>query len=34
MPAPEIIGVTADGEEIRLSDFRGRVVVLDFWGDW
>ena len=34
MPAPEIVGVTADGEEIRLSDFRGRVVVLDFWGDW
>ena len=34
MQAPEIVGVTADGEEIRLSDFRGRVVVLDFWGDW
>lgn len=34
MPAPEIVGVTADGEEIRLSDFRGRVVVIDFWGDW
>ena len=34
MPAPDIVGVTADGEEIRLSDFRGRVVVIDFWGDW
>ena len=33
-PAPEILGVTADGEEIRLSQFLGRVVVIDFWGDW
>ncbi|RMH03804.1 MAG: hypothetical protein D6702_04935 [Planctomycetota bacterium] len=32
--APEIVGRTVDGEELRLSDFRGRVVVLDFWGDW
>jgi hypothetical protein len=33
-PAPEIIGVTAGGEEIRLSDFLGKVTVIDFWGDW
>jgi hypothetical protein len=33
-PAPEIVGVTADGEEIRLSDFLGKVTVIDFWGDW
>ncbi len=33
-PAPEIMGVTADGEEIRLSQFLGKVVVIDFWGDW
>lgn len=33
-PAPEIVGQTVDGEEIRLSDFRGKVVVIDFWGDW
>lgn len=34
MPAPEIVGKTVDGEEIRLSDFSGKVVVIDFWGDW
>jgi hypothetical protein len=33
-PAPEIIGTNVDGEEMRLSDFRGKVLVLDFWGDW
>ncbi len=33
-PAPEIIGANVDGEEMRLSDFLGKVVVLDFWGDW
>ncbi|NNM03851.1 MAG: hypothetical protein HKO65_02010 [Gemmatimonadetes bacterium] len=32
--APEIIGVTADGKDIRLGQFLGRVVVIDFWGDW
>jgi hypothetical protein len=34
MPAPEIVGTDADGHEIRLSQFRGQVVVLDFWGFW
>jgi len=33
-PAPDIIGTTVDGEEIRLSDFLGKVTVIDFWGDW
>lgn len=33
-PAPEIAGRTADGKPMRLSDFRGKVVVLDFFGDW
>ena len=32
--APEIIGANLDGNEMRLSDFRGKVVVLDFWGHW
>lgn len=32
--APEIVGTDLDGREMRLSDFRGKVVVLDFWGDW
>jgi len=33
-PAPEILGTNVDGEEMRLSDFKGKVVVIDFWGDW
>jgi len=32
--APEIEGRDIDGNELKLSDFRGRVVVLDFWGHW
>ena len=33
-PAPEIVGITADGEEILLSQFKGKVTVFYFWGDW
>lgn len=25
---------TVDGDSFRLSDYRGKVVVLDFWGFW
>ena len=32
--APDIEGVDLDGEEFKLSDYRGKVVLLDFWGDW
>jgi hypothetical protein len=32
--APEISGETVDGKAMKLSDFKGKVVVLDFWGDW
>ncbi len=32
--APEITGTGVDGKAMKLSDFRGKVVVLDFWGDW
>ncbi len=32
--APEIIGEDISGKEMKLSDFRGKVVLLDFWGDW
>jgi hypothetical protein len=32
--APEIAGEDIDGRPMALSDFRGKVVVLDFWGDW
>jgi hypothetical protein len=32
--ALEIAGEDLDGALLRLSDYRGKVVVLDFWGDW
>ena len=32
--APEIEGEDIDGQRFKLSDYRGKVVVLDFWGDW
>lgn len=31
---PEIVGKDLDGQEMRLSDYRGQVIMLDFWGDW
>jgi hypothetical protein len=32
--APEIEGEDLDGKHFKLSDYRGKVVVLDFWGNW
>jgi hypothetical protein len=32
--APEIEGEDIDGQKLKLSDYRGKVVVLDFWGHW
>ncbi|MBM4060236.1 MAG: hypothetical protein FJ265_03930 [Planctomycetes bacterium] len=34
LQAPEIEGVDLDGVAFKLSDYRGKVVLLDFWGDW
>ena len=34
MVAPDIEGVDTDGTKFKLSDYRGKVVVLDFWGFW
>lgn len=34
MVAPDIEGEDIDGVKFKLSDYRGKVVVLDFWGDW
>jgi thiol-disulfide isomerase/thioredoxin len=33
-PAPEIDSKDIDGKRLKLSDFRGKVVVLVFWGSW
>jgi hypothetical protein len=32
--APDIQGQDIDGVAFKLSDYRGKVVVLDFWGNW
>lgn len=32
--APEIDGVDIDGVPFKLSDYRGKAVLLDFWGFW
>ena len=32
--APDISGRTPDGEQLALSDFKGRYVFLDFWASW
>jgi len=32
--APEIKAGDLDGKDFKLSDYRGKVVLLDFWGNW
>ncbi len=32
--APDFKLVTISGEEFRLSDYKGKVVMLNFWGTW
>lgn len=31
---PEIIGKDTEGADFRLSDYKEKVIMLDFWGDW
>jgi hypothetical protein len=32
--APDIVGVDADGKSFQLDDYRGKVVLLDFWASY
>jgi S1-C subfamily serine protease/thiol-disulfide isomerase/thioredoxin len=34
LAAPEIVGVDIQGAQFRLSDYRGKVVLLDFFVNW
>ena len=34
MTVPEIEGTDVEGAPFKLSEYRGKVVVLDFWGNW
>ena len=33
-PAPEIIALTPAGKSLKLSDYKGKYVLLDFWASW
>jgi thiol-disulfide isomerase/thioredoxin len=32
--APEVVFHRADGEQVRVSDFKGKVLLVDFWASW
>jgi cytochrome c biogenesis protein CcmG/thiol:disulfide interchange protein DsbE len=32
--APNVTFQTADGSSMRLSEYKGRVVLIDFWASW
>ncbi|MCW3058919.1 MAG: Thiol-disulfide isomerase and thioredoxin, partial [Capsulimonas sp.] len=32
--APDFSAVAADGRQVKLSDYKGKTVVLDFWATW
>lgn len=33
-PPPDLLGKNRDGAEVRVSDHRGKVVVISFWASW
>ncbi|OSZ82876.1 hypothetical protein CAP35_06325 [Chitinophagaceae bacterium IBVUCB1] len=33
-PAPELTSFTPDGKELKLTGFKGKYVLVDFWASW
>jgi thiol-disulfide isomerase/thioredoxin len=33
-PVPPIQGTTVDGRPLKLADYRGKVIVVNFWASW
>jgi cytochrome c biogenesis protein CcmG/thiol:disulfide interchange protein DsbE len=33
-PAPDFYAYTFDGKPVKLSDFKGQVLILNFWATW
>jgi len=33
-PAPDFVKLTREGKTFKLSDYKGKYVLLDFWGSW
>ena len=29
-----VFGVDLDGVAFKLSDYKGKIIMLDFWGNW
>jgi len=32
--APEIVQKSPEGKELKLSDYKGKIVLIDFWASW
>lgn len=32
--APDLVGKTPDGKTMKLSDVKGKLILLDFWASW
>ena len=33
-PVPDVEGIDLDGKKVKLSSFKGKVVLFDFWATW